>query len=165
MADILKTARFDAGVQTPDGRRQFSATDTAGGLIMNREYRESFDKFKSGCTCGDSYVWRVLSAVADETGLVLYDNVKNYIDYVTNVDLCKVQSLRSMVKMYGLEYKVFDRLDLLPAEILDLINVFSVNKKHLLYGGKLLSDYIDALSAAGVVRKYGSADDAGPEAT
>lgn len=65
-------------------------TDAAGELIINREYKESFDKFKSGCTCGDSYIWRVLSAVADQTGLILYDNVKNYIDYVTNVDVCKV---------------------------------------------------------------------------
>ena len=150
MSDIIKIAKFDAGVQTSDGRRQFSATDTAGELIVNREYRESFDKFKSGCTCGDSYVWRVLSAVADETGLVLYDNVKNYIDYVTNVDLCKVQSLRSMVKMYGLEYKVFDRLDLLPAEILDLVNIFSIGKKYLLFGNKLLDDYKNALSAEDV---------------
>ena len=90
MSNILNIAKFDAGIQTPSGIKQFSATDAAGELIINREYRESFDKFKSGCTCGDSYIWRVLSAVADQTGLILYDNVKNYIDYVTDVDVCKV---------------------------------------------------------------------------
>ena len=46
-----------------------------------------------------------------------------------------------MVKMYGFEYKVFDRLDLLPIEVLDLINIFSINKKHLIYGEKLLEKY------------------------
>ena len=154
MSDILNIAKFDAGIQTPSGLKQFSATDAAGELIINREYKESFDKFKSGCTCGDSYIWRVLSAVADQTGLILYDNVKNYIDYVTNVDVCKIQSLRSMVKMYGLEYKVFDRLDLLPVEVLDLINIFSINKKHLIYGDKLLQKYKDALYAEHVIYDY-----------
>ena len=90
MSDILNIAKFDAGIQTSSGLKQFSATDAAGELIINREYKESFDKFKSGCTCGDSYIWRVLSAVADQTGLILYDNVKNYIDYVTDIDVCKV---------------------------------------------------------------------------
>lgn len=52
-----------------------------------------------------------------------------------------------MVKMYGLEYKVFDRLDLLPVEVLDLINIFSINKKHLIYGEKLLNEYKNVLSA------------------
>ena len=59
-----------------------------------------------------------------------------------------------MVKMYGLEYKVFDRLDLLPVEVLDLINIFSINKKHLIYGEKLLQKYKDALSAEHVIYDY-----------
>lgn len=151
MQDILKVAKFDASVQTPSGVQQFSATDTAGGFIVNREYKESFDKFKSGCTCGDSYIWRALSAVADETGRVLYDNIKNYIDYVTNVDLCKVQSLRSMAKMFGIEYGIFERLDLLPLEILELINIFSIDKKYLLYGDKILPEYRQLLQNENVI--------------
>ena len=59
-----------------------------------------------------------------------------------------------MVKMYGLEYKVFDRLDLLPIEVLDLINIFSINKKHLIYGEKLLDKYRDTLLAEGVLSNY-----------
>lgn len=152
MQDILKVAKLDASVQTPTGPRQFSAVDTAGEFIVNREYKESFDKFKSGCTCGDSYIWRALSAVADETGLVLYDNVKNYVDYVTNVDLCKVQSLRSMAKMFGIEYGIFERLDLLPLEILDLVNIFSIDKKYLLYGDKILPEYRRLLQEAGAIK-------------
>lgn len=59
-----------------------------------------------------------------------------------------------MVKMYGFEYKVFDRLDLLPIEVLDLINIFSINKKHLIYGEKLLEKYRDTLLAEGVLSNY-----------
>lgn len=59
-----------------------------------------------------------------------------------------------MVKMYGLEYKVFDRLDLLPVEVLGLINIFSINKKHLIYGKKLLEKYKDTLSAEHVIYDY-----------
>lgn len=150
MSDILEVAKFDAGVQTERGREQFSVVKTAGSMIGNREYKEGYDKFAADCPCADQYIWRALSAVADETGRVLYDNVKNYIDYVTNIDICKVQSLRSMIKMYGLEYKVFDRLDLLPVEVLDLINIFSINKKYVLYGNKILSSYRDRLSSDGV---------------
>ena len=59
-----------------------------------------------------------------------------------------------MVKMYVFEYKVFDRLDLLPIEVLDLINIFSINKKHLIYGEKLLEKYRDTLLAEGVLSNY-----------
>jgi len=65
MSDILEIARFDAGVQTPDGHEQFSFVNTAGSLIGNREYKEGFDKFKSGCPCDNAYIWRALSAVGD----------------------------------------------------------------------------------------------------
>lgn len=68
--------------------------------------------------------------------------------------MCKVQSLRSMIKMYGLEYKVFDRLDLLPAEILDLVNIFSINKRYAIYGSKVLSQYRETLSAAGAITDF-----------
>lgn len=151
MSDILEVAKFDAGVNTASGRQQFSFVDVAGSLIGNREYKEGYDKFKSGCPCDEQYMWRALSAVADETGRVLYENVKNYVDYVSNVDVCKVQALRSMVKMYGLEYKVFDRLDLLPPEVLDLVNLFSISKKYVLNGGLVLREYRDRLSAEGVI--------------
>ena len=90
MSDILDIAKFDAGVRTAEGRKQFSFVETAGSLIGNREYKESFDRFADGCSCQEQYLWRALSAVGDSTGKVLYENVKNYIDYVTNVDLCKV---------------------------------------------------------------------------
>jgi len=154
MSDVLEIARFDAGVQTADGYRQFSMADTAGSMIGNREYKEGFDKFKADCPCSDAYIWRVLSAVGDDTGRVLYENIKNYIDYVTNIDLCHIQALRSMVKMYGLKYCVFDRLDMLPVEILDLLNIFSINKKYVIHGNKILDEYRDRLSSEGVQAIY-----------
>lgn len=165
MSDILDTARFDAGVNTPRGREQFSFVKTAGRLIGNHEYSEGFDKFEQGCPGGDAYIWKVLSAAGDKAGSVLYENVKNYIDYVSNVDVCKVQSLRSMVKAYGLEYKVFDRLDLLPAEVLDLLNIFSISKKYVLYGNTVLDDYRRELSAAGAVYDWPAPPPEGTSAT
>ena len=159
MENILRNIRFDAGVETEKGRRQFSAVDTAGSLINNREYKEGFDKFKAGYVDGDAYIWRALSAIGDQTGAVLYENVKNYIDYVTNVDLCKVQSLRSMLKLYGLDYKVFENLNLLPVEILDLINVFSIGKKYLMDRVTVLDEMRAALSAEGVVYDIRFAED------
>lgn len=61
-----------------------------------------------------------------------------------------------MVKMYGLEYRIFDNLDMLPAEVLDLINIFSIGKKYVVYGEKLLDSYREKLSAEGVIYDYTS---------
>lgn len=51
MSNILDIAKFDAGVQTTEGRKQFSFVETAGSMIGNREYKEGFDRFMGGCSC------------------------------------------------------------------------------------------------------------------
>jgi hypothetical protein len=88
--NVLDIIKFDAGIQTENGYEQFSMTNTIGNLIGNREYKEGFDKFKNGNNTTDSYIWTTLSAISDQTGSILYENIKNYIDYVTNIDLCKI---------------------------------------------------------------------------
>ena len=59
-----------------------------------------------------------------------------------------------MVKMYGLEYRIFDNLDMLPAEVLDLVNIFSIGKKYVVYGEKLLDAYRGRLSDECVIYDY-----------
>jgi hypothetical protein len=64
-----------------------------------------------------------------------------------------------MIKIYGLNYKIFDNLDILPNEILDLINIFSINKKYVLYGNTLLDKYRDYLSSEGINAIYNYEND------
>jgi hypothetical protein len=59
-----------------------------------------------------------------------------------------------MIKIYGLNYKIFDNLDILPNEILDLINIFSINKKYILYGNTLLDKYKKYLSSEDIKAIY-----------
>jgi hypothetical protein len=88
--NVLDVIKFDAGIQTENGYEQFSMINTIGNLIGNREYKEGFDKFKNGNNDSVSYIWKTLSAISDQTGSILYENIKNYIDYVTNIDICKI---------------------------------------------------------------------------
>lgn len=39
-----------------------------------------------------------------------------------------------MLKLFGFDYTIFDSLGSIPVEILDLMNVLSINKKYLLNG-------------------------------
>jgi hypothetical protein len=59
-----------------------------------------------------------------------------------------------MIKIYGLNYKIFNNLDIFPNEVLDLINIFSINKKYVLYGNTLLDKYRDYLSSEGINAIY-----------
>lgn len=51
-----------------------------------------------------AYLWNVLSAIGNEYGQVIYENVLNYINNAANVDLCKVKALKSMADILGLKY-------------------------------------------------------------
>ena len=73
-----------------------------------------------------------MSAIADDLGETIYSNVLHYIDNVSNVDVCKVRALRSMLSMVGTNYKVIDKIRFYPIEIQSIIDILSINKKYLL---------------------------------
>jgi len=143
---IRKNADFN-----PDG---FSAVKTLGSFINSRDFSRSFVDFCQNRPSAGAYVWTCLSACADEIGETVYSNVKNYIDFVSNVETCKIQALRSMMKMYGFDYTVFDDIELIPAEVLNLMHVMSIDKKYLLNSSYLK----DGLRAD--LKAYGAINDA-----
>ena len=55
----------------------------------------------------DSYLWRTLSAVAEQIGGVMQENVANFVDNVSNIELCKIKALQSMSEFTGTKYSVF----------------------------------------------------------
>ena len=111
-------------------------------MIQNRQYSAGFKKFAAGKDTRDAFLYKALSAVSDEIGNVLYLNIKKYIDFVSNVDICKVKSLRSMLRLFGFNKTIFDNVDSLPKELLDLMNVLSINKKLLLRDGVVTKELI-----------------------
>lgn len=70
----------------------------------------------------------------------------NYIDNVSNIDLCKVKALKSIIKILGIDYKVIENIDSMPIELLNLIDVLSINKKYLIDNKKLNNYFISILS-------------------
>lgn len=63
------------------------------------------------------FVWTSLSAIGNEFGKKIYENIRDYIDLVSNVDRCKVKVLQSMFNMYGERYNVIDNITKYPIEV------------------------------------------------
>ena len=130
----------------------FSFVDVAGSFIQNKTFSEGLRHFQVGENDQhETFIYQVLSSASGDIGKTIYDNVKRYISYVADVDVCKVKSLKSMLNLFGFKYTIFDKLVQIPQEILQLIDVLSINRKFLLKDGWLKPEFIQLLSADGVV--------------
>lgn len=124
----------------------FSFVETAGSLIQNTEFSSGFKNFQTSADPNarhDTFVYTILSSIADDVGETLYNNIRRYVDYVSNVDVCKVKALKSMLKLFGFQYTIFDDFDKLPLEILDLLDVLSIEKRYLLKSGILKPEFLE----------------------
>ena len=128
-----------------------SFTDTIGSFINNREFSKGYDDFKNGNVNERSYIFSALSAIGQEFGERLYSDVIHYVDNVANVDTCKIKALKSMMYFLGIEYKVISNLDLFPVELLDLMDVLSLNPKFLPYTDKLKPEFVNVLIDDGII--------------
>lgn len=70
--------------------------------------------------------------MSQDLGQSVYENVRYYIDNVSNIDTCKVRALKSMMQFIGSDYNVLDKIGYYPIEIQNLIDVLSMSKKYLL---------------------------------
>lgn len=129
----------------------FSFTDTIGSFINNREFSKGYDDFKNGNVNERSYIFSALSAIGQEFGERLYSDVIHYVDNVANVDTCKIKALKSMMYFLGIEYKVISNINLFPVELLDLMDILSLNPKFLLYTDKLKPEFINILIDDGII--------------
>lgn len=87
----------------------------------------------------DNNLVNVLSAIGDQLGSKIYDEILNYIDNIGNVDICKIQALQTMVKMLGISYSAFAVINDMPLEIQDIMNVMSITPEYLLRSEKIYS--------------------------
>jgi hypothetical protein len=107
----------------------FNYVDTLASFVVNRNFRSGYDTLKSGNRTNETYVWETLSAIGDIVGDTVYQNVLNYIDNVSNIDTCGIKALRSIAKTIGVKYAILDQIQTSPQEIIDLIDIFSVNRR------------------------------------
>lgn len=121
----------------------FSFVDALGSFINNMKFKDGFDQLSRGKKSKDSYIWHALSCIGEEYGNVIYENVINYLDNASNVDLCKIKALQSMMNVVGVKYDVLDAFSHIPVEIANLMDLFSVNNKYLLDSKTFKQEFID----------------------
>ena len=93
---------------------EFDFSGTLGDFIGNAEFSYGNEDYKAEVSAikrgervvpsAKSNIWHALSAIGQDIGEITYANVKNYIDIVSNVDMCKTRSLVSMMKNMDMDY-------------------------------------------------------------
>ena len=122
-SDVVSNIKYD---------EQFKFTDTAATLVGNRQFLQGYYDSVNNIDNAAAHIWNAISAVADDIGNTIYTNIQNYIDMVSNVDLCRISGLKSMIKFEGVDYNLFDTIDFLPTEILQTMDIMSIDRKLLL---------------------------------
>lgn len=151
---LSSASKIENDIQrTPAG---FSTIDTMGSMVNNTKFKRGYDEFVLGKKTERSYIWEAMSAVAQQFGQTLYENVRDYIDNVSNVDTCKVRALKSMMSLVGCDYNVLDKVGYYPIEIQNLIDILSISKKYLLSNKYIKQDFLDALARDGVAKVMSS---------
>src|SRR5574344_253715 len=98
-----------------------------------------------------SNIWTMLSAIGEDIGGEFNEKLINYIDNITNIELCKVHSLESICQLLGISYSVFNTIRQFPREIIDLIDVLSIKREYLLDYFKVNHDLADFVSISTTV--------------
>ena len=124
----------------------FSLTETIASLVNNKAYRSGYDDLKNGKTNDRTYFWTCLSAVGEEVGEVIYENVLNYINNVANINTCKLRALTSIAKVLGIrEFSVLKNLNAVPNDVLNMMDIFSINRSYLLNPRYFNTDFVKDL--------------------
>lgn len=109
----------------------FDFTNTIGEFVINNEFKQGLIELKSGYNNKNTYIWEVLSAMNTDISETIYENVLHYIDNISNVDTCKIIALKSLLEQIGIQYNIFDFCSHVPVQLLNLIDIFSINKRYL----------------------------------
>ena len=110
----------------------FSFTESAADLAINREFTKGYGELLDGKHNENTFIWEALSAIGNDIGSTIYENVLNYIQDVADINTCSIKSVCSISKMMGDEsYDFMGNISTVPVEILKLLDIFSINKNYL----------------------------------
>lgn len=124
----------------------FSFISTFFDLVGNKEFKQAeISTLYTNNETKETSFWRSLSAVSEQLGKEFYDNVLNFIDNICNVDLCKVQSLQSMITNLGIKYSVFNDIQNMPIEIQKLIDILSIKREYLINYMKMDKQFVNTM--------------------
>lgn len=135
----------------------FSFTHEFVNAINNTNVKRTvYNALSGNYNTKESYIWAALSNVAEKTitDSFLHDNISeifeanilNFIDNISDVDVCKIKSLQSLINQLGINYTIFEKIQQLPLKILKLIDILSIKKEYLIKNEKLnpiFSEYLN----------------------
>lgn len=83
-------------------------------------------------------LWTIISGACNQAGKQFYINLKKYVQNIVDIDVCNIHALKSIALESGCENLVENISQNYPIELLNLINIFSINKSNLLQQFKCL---------------------------
>lgn len=112
----------------------FSVSSKLSEYTINPDWVDGYKALSNPEIQSDyKFFWKTMSATCDDIGSEIYKKIENYIGNISDIDTCEIHSLQDFAKLYGynedLTYSNFS----FPVEILNIINIFSLNKE-CLYG-------------------------------
>lgn len=117
---------------------EFSFLKTICSLVGNREFGKgnvsaqlSKDDPTLTSFTAESTIWTILSAIGEDVGGQFQEHILNYIDNISNIELCKVQSLESICNLLGVNYSVFNTIKSFPLDVKQYIDVLSIKREYL----------------------------------
>lgn len=114
----------------------FSFVEQIFNTINNKDFiKNSYANMFGGETVKEteqSYIYCALSAIGQQIMDEIYSHTLNYIDDVSNIDLCKVKALQSCANLLGVDYVIFKSLDNVPLDILNILDIMSLNPTYLI---------------------------------
>lgn len=131
----------------------FGFVEALGSFINNMKFKQGFNESQVGKDTKDAYIWKALSCMGEEYGEIIYENVLNYLDNASNVDLCKVKALQSLMQVVGIKYDVLNTFSSIPVELANLIDILSINRKYLLDSKTFKDAFIQWLKDEGVIQQ------------
>jgi len=118
----------------------FSVTSKLAEYVINPDWKNGFDAIiNPNVNSQNTTIWNTISTSCEDIGAEIYKKISNYIDNIGNIDTCELHSLYSFAKLYGYNNSLLFLDFTFPNEILDLINIFSLNKAYLTGANSLLT--------------------------
>lgn len=118
----------------------FSVTSKLADYVMNPDWYAGYEALiNDKNTSNNTFLWQTISASCEDVGSEIYKKILNYINNISNIDTCEIHSLYSFAKMYGYNESVLFMDFTFPNEIMELVNIFSINKEYLLGANTILT--------------------------
>jgi len=111
--------------------------------LIKNELVDDYFKYKDNPdNCYYKDFWQFLDITSSDIVNKLYERVDNFINNIKDIDYAEVDSIVNLAKQFNIENNLINFIEKtnFPLEILELINIFSINKSLLLKSDTILTN-------------------------